>query len=61
MKDNKNKREDCTMYAIRSKKCNALNKCYCINEKCSFYKSVEGYPREEYISNLKRMNIEVWS
>lgn len=52
---------DCTLYAPKCNRCNALSKLFCKTEKCSFYKSIKDYPREKYKEELKAIDIEVWS
>lgn len=41
-----NKNGDCFSYDKSFKKCRALDKLYCKNENCKFYKSDKQYKKE---------------
>lgn len=41
---------DCFAYNKEKEECNCLNKLYCINENCKFYKTREQIIKEKYIS-----------
>lgn len=54
-------KETCTMYAPKSKRCNALTSYLCNNGKCKFYKSIEKYPRENYLKEVRNLGVKAWS